>query len=116
MPLPSGNEMDYVKRKSPRLQGYDYKTPNYYFITICTHNKEKIFGTEFQLNGFGNIAKDGFLQINKHYLNTKIDKFVVMPNHVHAIVVTENETDDLNIVIGSYKSYVSKEIHKNNPN
>ncbi|MBR4279130.1 MAG: hypothetical protein IKT34_03030, partial [Clostridia bacterium] len=73
--------MDYVKRKSPRLQGYDYKTPNYYFITICTHNKEKIFGTEDQRNELGNIAEKGFLQISNHFPDIEIDKFVVMPNH-----------------------------------
>jgi len=107
--------MDYVKRKSPRLQGYDYRTPNYYFITICTHKKINIFGTEDQRNDLGNIAEKGFLQIAEHFSDIEVDKFVIMPNHVHAIIILKNEKDNLSTVIGSYKSYVTKKIHNLRP-
>ncbi|MBE6927823.1 MAG: hypothetical protein E7467_04970 [Ruminococcaceae bacterium] len=116
MPRPCRNiKMDYVKRKSPRLQGYDYRTPNYYFITICTHKKINIFGTEDQRNDLGNIAEKGFLQIAEHFSDIEVDKFVIMPNHVHAIIILKNEKDNLSTVIGSYKSYVTKKIHNLRP-
>ena len=103
---------NWKKRKSPRLVGYDYCTTNYYFITICTNGKIKLFGEPDQLNAFGKIAEDAFLQIHLHFENVQIDKFVVMPSHVHAIAVIQESTANLSTVIGQYKSYVSKKIHE----
>ena len=100
------------KRKSPRLAGYDYSTVNYYFITICTCDKIKLFGEPEKLNEFGKIAADTFLQIPQHFDCIEIDKFVIMPNHVHAIVIIHESTTTLTTVIGQYKAYVSKKIHE----
>ena len=102
-------------RKNPRLPQFDYSAPNYYFITICTYEKSCLFGTPGQLNRYGKIAAFGLQEISKHFSSIRLDIFVVMPNHVHAIVVLEKSDYNLSNIIGQYKSFVSREIHKINP-
>ena len=97
-------------RKNTRMKFYDYSTPNYYFVTICTKEKNCLFWNGQELNQMGILAREGFLQIPIHYPDAYVDKFVVMPNHVHAIIVLEKS--DLSAIVGSYKSYVSKKIHE----
>ena len=112
--------MELPKRKSPRITGYDYSTPNYYFITICTHDKQCIFGKPEELNSFGRYAEANLKKITE--LNPKIvlEKYVVMPNHIHGIfIVTTEEAEkgleDLVVAIGQYKMSVTKEIRKEKP-
>ena len=105
----------FPKRKSPRIPGYDYATPNYYFITICTHEKNCIFWSGGKLNTFGQIAFDAAMQISAHFPGNRVDSFVVMPNHIHMILVVEPGGTEATVVIGQYKSQVSKEIHKIDP-
>ena len=105
----------FPKRKSPRIPGYDYATPNYYFITICTQEKNCIFWSGGKLNTFGQIAFDAAMQISAHFPGNRVDRFVVMPNHIHMILVVEPGGTDATVVIGQYKSQVSKEIHKIDP-
>ena len=102
-------------RKHPRMAYYDYTTPNYYFVTICAKNKKCIFGTLHQNNMYGDIAQKGLLEIPKHFDKVYIDKYIVMPNHIHAIIVLENGAKALPTVIGQYKAYVSREIHRIDP-
>ena len=109
------DEERFPKRKSPRIPGYDYATPNYYFITICTHEKNCIFWSGGKLNTFGQIAFDAAMQISAHFPGNRVDRFVVMPNHIHMILVVEPGGTDATVVIGQYKSQVSKEIHKIDP-
>ena len=105
----------FPARKSPRMQHYDYSSPNYYFVTICTHNKQCIFGNPGQLNRRGFLAEHGILEIGKHFTNVRIDKYAVMPNHVHMILVLEPGSAALLIILGQYKSYVTKQIHAEEP-
>ena len=93
------------------MANYDYATPNYYFVTICTSGKKCIFGSFNGCNSYGKIAEDGLLQIPLHFPNVQIDKYIIMPNHVHAIVVLEQGAKELPTIIGQYKSYVAKRIH-----
>ena len=109
--------MDLPKRKSPRIPGYDYGMPNYYFITICTHEKQCIFGNPGRLNTFGKIAEENLLLIPRLHPRIQLDKYVVMPNHIHGIFIVkaENANDglkDLSMVIGQYKMSVTKRIRK----
>ena len=84
--------MDHPRRKSPRIPGYDYATPNYYFVTICTHDKKCIFGKPDQLNRYGKYAQEYLLKIAELNKNVLIDKYVIMPNHVHLIaIITEDD-------------------------
>ena len=112
--------MNHPERKPTRIPGYDYSKPNYYFVTVCTHNKQCLFGSVEQLNGYGQIAQDLLLEIPKHSPNASIDKFVVMPNHIHAIIILrespENCGKSLPVIMAQYKSAVSKAIGKSLPN
>ena len=98
-------------RKHPRIRGYDYSQPNYYFVTICTGDKQCIFGTPDRLNSYGRIAEDGLQNIPAHFPTVRLDKYVVMPNHIHAILVLTDNDVSLPVVIGQYKAYVTKQIH-----
>jgi len=116
MDTPKNDDQDrFHSRKHPRLPNYDYSQPNYYFVTICTKDMRQIFGKAGAPNWRGNIAEEGILAIAKHFPSIRIDKYVVMPNHIHAIVVLQQKDISLTTVIGQYKAYVSREIHKKEP-
>ena len=106
--------MKYPERKHTRISGYDYATPNYYFVTICTHEKQCLFGSVEQLNGYGQIALELLLEIPNRYSHASIDKFVVMPNHIHAIIVLretpQRAGQSLPVILAQYKSAVTKKL------
>ena len=94
-------------RKSPRMSYFDYASSNYYFVTICTHEKKCIFGSSQNRSRYGQIAADSIAQISTHYSYVIVDKYVVMPNHVHMILVIgcENRNEknpSLEQIIGAY--------------
>ncbi len=78
-----------------RLKDYDYSTPGYYFVTICVKNKDNIFGIieneKLLLNEFGKIAFDCWKEIPLHFKNILIDEFIIMPNHIHGIIIINNK-------------------------
>ena len=78
-------------RKSIRLKDYDYSQPGEYFVTICTHSHKCVMGKitygEMQLNSVGKIAEKCWREIQKHFTNVELDAFIVMPNHLHGIIV-----------------------------
>jgi len=78
-------------RRSIRLKGYDYAQPGAYFITICTQDRACLFGEvadgEMRLNEMGQVVCECWSAIPEHFSNGVLDAFVVMPNHVHGIVV-----------------------------
>ena len=109
--------MELPKRKSTRIPGFDYSTPNYYFLTLCTKDRQCIFGNPGILNRNGKIAEQMLLKIPEIYPQVKVDKYVVMPNHVHLILVLELEQQiSITHIIGQYKMSETKEIRKNCPN
>ena len=81
-------------RKSPRLKEYDYSNGGYYFVTICTHNMRSWLGIvsdeKMHLNKFGEIVKDCWLDLPKHYKNCELDEFIIVPNHFHGIIIIDN--------------------------
>ena len=98
-------------RKNPRLKNFDYSSYNYYFVTICVWNKQCIFGTPSKLSYCGEVARDCVNEISQHFPKVKVDKWVVMPNHVHLIMVLPGDNTTLSTVIGQYKAAVTKKIH-----
>ena len=110
--------MDLPKRKSPRIPNYDYSTANYYFITICTHEKQCIFGEPGKLNWMGQCAEVCLIKISELYPNIRLDKYVVMPNHIHVVfdVQAHGIKTDLSVIIGQYKMSVTKRIREKDPN
>ena len=115
--------MNYLRRKQNRLNGYDYTNENKYFVTICTYKRIPYFWTGNNVNAFGRIANDVLNEIPNHFKGFSIDKYVIMPNHIHIILtigcdpeVKQNEAFlSLSTVIGQYKSAVSRKIHLINP-
>jgi len=77
-------------RHSIRLKGYDYSARGSYFLTICSHGRECLFGDvvgeEMRLSEIGDIVGKCWAEIPNHFANVRLDKFVVMPNHVHGIL------------------------------
>jgi putative transposase len=77
-------------RRSISLKEYDYSTPVAYFVTICMHRSEKVFGriikAEINLNKFGKIVRSTWVDLPKYYPNIQLDLFVIIPNHVHGII------------------------------
>ena len=105
----------FTKRKSPRLKHFDYSLPYWYFITVCTSEKACIFGAPATPSAFGVIARDAFYEIPKHFPRVTVDKFVVMPNHIHAIIAVNQAGTELPLVVGQYKAFVTKQIHLIDP-
>ena len=81
---------DIHQRRSIRLKGYDYVTPGAYFVTICTHERECLFGDivdgVMRLNDAGQMVNTVWNEIPAHYSGIDVDAFIVMPNHIHGIV------------------------------
>ncbi len=78
-------------KKSIRLKGYDYSQPNKYFVTMCTQNRALLFGDiidgKMVLNEMGRIAQQCWYDIPLHFPHVKLDEFIIMPNHIHGIIV-----------------------------
>jgi REP element-mobilizing transposase RayT len=70
-------------RRSIRLHGYDYASPGTYFITIITHNRECLFDNIV----FRRIAEWNWNAIPRHFENVFLDEWIVMPNHIHGIII-----------------------------
>jgi len=77
-------------RKSIRLKGYDYSMPGLFFITICIHDKQCLFGIiencKMALNDAGRIADKCWMDIPAHFPNALLHHHIVMPNHIHGII------------------------------
>ena len=78
-------------RRSIRLKGYDYTQQGAYFVTLVTQGRECLFGEivngEMRLNEFGALVAEGWNGLTQHFRNADLDEFVMMPNHLHGIVV-----------------------------
>ncbi len=127
--------MDLPKRKPTRLKDYDYSSEGAYFITICAHNKQCIFSSvvgaihespESVLNENGKVVYDIIQKLNDRF-DIIIDKYVIMPNHIHLIVVIEESKRAIresplqkrslvSKAMGYLKMNASKQIHKTNHN
>lgn len=79
---------------SSRLQSWDYGANGIYFVTICTDGRENYFGEieddEMLLNDVGRIASQCWLDIPSHFSSVVLDAHIIMPNHVHGIVIIDN--------------------------
>ena len=82
---------DIHHRRSIRLKGYDYSQSGAYFVTVCTQNRECLFGEivagEMVLNEFGKIVADEWIKTGEIRDEIELDAWVVMPNHFHGIVI-----------------------------
>lgn len=87
-------------RKSIRLKEYDYSQPGEYFVTICTYDKKcvfgKIIGEKIELSPIGKMARQCWEEIPKHFSEVELDEYVVMPNHIHGIIIITERRDLIN--------------------
>lgn len=132
--------MELPKRKSIRLPEYDYAEPGAYFVTINCYQKRSLFGKldgdKVLLNQYGEIAEKRWRQIPEHFATVALDAFIIMPSHVHGILFINELADiktkahvraryaspvraphgvkpsSLGAIIGSYKSSVTREVHR----
>ncbi len=116
-----GDHMDLPNRKTMRLKEYDYSTPGAYFVTICTKDKQKILGDvvgeglcalpKVILTDIGTKIDAAIRYINTAYETVSVDKYVVMPNHIHMLVCITDTGGrggpPLQHVIGRMKSYTT---------
>ena len=118
--------------KSTRLPGYDYSKNGYYFITICTKNREYFFGCIENeiviLSKIGKIINTFWKEISKKFKFVKLDEFVIMPNHIHGIVMINYDNnrgknhfnccimrrDAINRISTDHKHNKRNEHHKHN--
>jgi len=114
-------EKKLPERKSLRLKGYDYTRGGYYFITICVKEMRetlgKVVGTtalgrpRVELTPIGQCTAETIDNASRG--NVRIEKFVIMPNHIHIIVFLAEVADDrgrssLQQVVRNIKSFVTK--------
>lgn len=96
--------MAYKKQKQHRLPGYDYSSAGEYFLTICTKDRQHFFGYiangVMHLSDAGRIARDIMLMIPQQFENTILDEWVVMPNHVHLILIINGSNRSKNLING----------------
>ena len=82
--------MVFKQRKQIRLKKYDYSYAGWYFVTICTQNREYLLGNiidgKMILNKFGKIVDEKIKELTV-YKNVEIDIYCVMPNHIHLILI-----------------------------
>jgi putative transposase len=85
---------DKHHRRSIRLKGYDYSASGTYFITICAYQREEMFGAvvdgTMALNEFGEIVAKYWRWLSTQYPYVTLDEWVVMPNHLHGILVVND--------------------------
>ena len=119
-------------RRSIRLPDHDYRSPDAYFITICTHEGEPLFGEvvdgEMRLSEWGQVVSHYWMQIPEHSAHVELDAWVVMPNHLHGILVitdpagaqhaalllprTNVHPGSLGAIVRSFKSAATRRINR----
>ena len=115
--------MEYPERKQLRLKGYDYSNPGKYFVTICTREKKSLLSNiildndpcsapKIKLSDIGIETEKSIKYINDNYKDVEIEKYVIMPNHIHLIMVLNesggHRNPPLQSIIGQLKSYTTK--------
>jgi putative transposase len=117
-------EFQWKNRKYLRLKDYDYSTPGAYFITVCTNDHASIIEKEDR-----DIIQSCWDKLPSHYPNINLDEFIIMPDHMHGIIVindihareglrpspTENNDDksySLFEIVRGFKSFSAREINK----
>jgi hypothetical protein len=85
------------RRRSLRLPGYDYSQTGAYFITACTHNRVMLFGElidcDVRLSELGTIVQQTWDDLPTHYHGIDLDALIVMPNHVHGIIILADASE-----------------------
>lgn len=122
---------EYPTRHTIRLKEYDYSQDGMYFVTICTQNRANVLWhgevgaiinrprAACQFSDVGKIVDQAIQNINQRYIGITVDKYVVMPNHVHMLLSFQQSQSGNNVhittlqnVIKQMKSYVTKQVRR----
>lgn len=120
--------MDLPKRKNIRLNDYNYSSNGAYFITICTKNKENLLWKnvgancvrpldQLPLSKIGIVVENEIHKLNTIYENIKVDKYQIMPNHIHFIIFIYEDSNGrtqfaptISRIIKQFKGSITKQI------
>lgn len=95
-----GYDPEIHHRQSIRLKEFDYSRAEYYFVTVCTQNRECMFGEiingQMKLNSYGEIVDMTWHDLINHNPGIRLDEFVILPNHIHGIIVGAGSKSALN--------------------
>jgi REP element-mobilizing transposase RayT len=113
-----GMKSDFPNRRSTRLRGYDYTRAGAYYVTICTKNRRLLFGdvinSEMQLAQAGQVVAETWAGLPSHY-HIELDAFVVMPNHIHAIILIlmarSSPAHALSEIVRGFKTFSARRIN-----
>ena len=116
--------MIYKNRKYPRLKDYDYSFPGYYYVTIHNESNALLLSNinpgdihhraSVNLTQTGRIAMEELLSLEKRYEYVKVDKYVIMPTHIHAVfrlMDGDLPRRGLTDIVGAYKSLATRAIN-----
>jgi REP element-mobilizing transposase RayT len=96
---------EFHHRRSIRLREYDYSRAGAYFMTVCAFQKECLFGEvvdgRMVLNEMGNAVTECWRSIPDHFPHVELDEFVIMPNHVHGIIVFNDPNSSVGGAVGA---------------
>ncbi len=110
-------------RHSIRMKGFDYATPWWYYVTICVHQHFPFLGKvedgKVALSIAGRIAQECWEQIPEHFPNVELDYFVIMPNHIHGVIIINEKKEiqdsrDVKFNVPTKKEYFSQISPKKN--
>jgi REP element-mobilizing transposase RayT len=94
-----------------RLRHLDYATGGAYFVTVCASQRGDVFGAvvdgKVRLNSVGRSAATALAAI-PHHFDASLDMSIVMPDHVHAVIVLGEDTPGLSVVVGTFKAAVTR--------
>jgi REP element-mobilizing transposase RayT len=96
----------YARRYSNRLPSYDYRSSGAYFVTMCTHKRQRVL----EIPIIHTALLERWHQLPQRFPGVRLDAFVIMPDHVHCILWLDGnmkDTPTLGRVIGALKAWVT---------
>jgi REP element-mobilizing transposase RayT len=112
-------------RRSIRIKGYDYAKDGAYFVTICTWQRQSLLGAiandKMQLSDYGQITQFYWDNLLKHHAHLELDEFVIMPNHMHGILVLTDDKASCSVstkrhglpeILRGFKTFSARRINK----
>lgn len=126
--------MELPVRKNPRLQGFDYGTQRGYFITVCSQKRKQCFSrivgraftpavqADVALTPLGILVEQDLINLKNHYADVYVDKYVIMPDHIHFILIVgcdEKSAAGVNArptvprIVGNFKGGISRKWGRN---
>ena len=119
-----GDIVELPRRKNIRLKEYDYSSNGAYFLTICVKEKSELLGAinvgancvRPVLSDIGQTVEGEIATLSKTYEGIVVDKFIIMPNHIHMIIIIDYEQErtqfapTISRIVKQFKGAITKQI------